>query len=90
METGRDRAVPDTVTFRRFADGLEIALLPPPVAVAPVADSAGGACQACVRALEEHVVLRATCRAPHPEACSTYDGSCSTCGGREIRFTRTA
>lgn len=30
MDVGRDPNPPDTVTFRRFPDGFEIALLPPP------------------------------------------------------------
>jgi len=30
MDAGRERAPTDFVTFRRFSDGFEIALLPPP------------------------------------------------------------
>jgi hypothetical protein len=73
---------------------LRAALAPPrrpaPVPESPVVFMAGGECQVCGWAMEQRVVLCAKCRTPHHEECWTYNGSCSTYGCREIRFTRSA
>jgi hypothetical protein len=86
---GRRRAELDWV-----AGLLRAALAPPrrpaPVAESPVVFLAGGECQVCGWAMEERVVLCAKCRTPHHEECWTYNGSCSTYGCREIRYTRGA
>ena len=86
---GRRRAELDWI-----AGLLRAALAPPrrpaPVAESPVVFLAGGECQVCGSAMEERVVLCAKCRTPHHEECWTYNGSCSTYGCREIRYTRNA
>jgi hypothetical protein len=62
----------------------------PSLAAAPVTYNAGGECQICGSAMEARVVVCSKCRTPHHEECWTYNGSCSTYGCREIRFTRHA
>jgi len=68
---------------------LRAALAPPrPPSPEPIVFVAGGECQVCGSPMEEGVVLCSRCRTPHHEECWIYNGTCSTYGCREIRFTR--
>jgi hypothetical protein len=62
----------------------------PSLAETGVVYRSGGVCLVCGSKMDERVVSCSKCRTPHHEECWAWNGSCSTYGCREIRFTRSA